>query len=213
MQAKEALDFVEPFTPLEATCKSEKEKRDGERYFLQLCLELLQKFPANVRSRQILEESGFMTVFESSLTLPFHDSSYLHILLYGHSNDGGYIDFGIALEEHDGNSLPTDGYIYSYDAQGLIRTNVPRDDTEFEEGDDPHFSVIAMYNSLDELSDLEISRDEEAREYARQTRASLDEGVLLERWECELGYDGQAPSRQELHQLTSILALASPRRM
>lgn len=210
MQAKESLNFVEPFTQGEVD-RTTIEKMHSEQRFLRVCLELLDRYPDNVRTHEVLEESGFMTAFESSLTLQFSDASYLHVLVFGHSNEGGYVDFNIAIEEHDENKLPTDGYIYNLSGEGLVRFTAPRQVENYDDIEDPHFSLIEMYNGLEELSDLQASSNEEVKEYAREARTAIEQEVSLGMWESEINNDGQAPTYKEIEKLTSLLVLASPR--
>ncbi len=216
MQAGETLKFIEPFQPSEESAIDKNEKEIIDAGFTALCFDLLGKYPNNIQVAERLEESGFITVFESSFIVSHSDGSYLHALVFGHNNKGGFIDLGIAIEEHDATNKPTGGYLYSYDASGLIRTRVKQEDDIDDYGEDVdvlHFSLLNLYEDADELASIEATGDEYERQYAKETREKLENDVSFEVWGSELGYDGQCPPLQEIKQLIKILEQAVPRRI
>ena len=204
------LKFVKPFNQESELHINKTERRMIEERFVALCFSLLDRHVQAIRSVEEIEESGPINVFEASLIIPSLDSSYLHVLVFGHNNAGGFIDVNIAIEEHDDTKRPSGGYMYSYDATGLIRTKVDKED-DIEDDEDVHFSIIAMYEGSRQLTELELNGSDDERLEAIELREELEQGATLGIWEHEMGYDGRLPSLEEVTHLAEILDYALPR--
>jgi hypothetical protein len=215
MQAGDRLSlFVEPFD-VTAENKEVTQDRSTEAmaFFLELCGQLLATYKDEVRTIEVLEESGFVMVFEVSLRVPFDDGSYLHVLIFGHKQGTAILDLGISVIEHDPEGNYGSGYMYDTEQYDVLRSVVHADDNETEDDDescDPksHFSILDIYSLKGQLADLELSEDEELREAGKETRTMLEERVQFDAWEEEMGFDHQPVSKQELEQLAELLGAA-----
>lgn len=168
MQAGDRLNFIQPFDPLE----TEKSSNDAEKernvvVFSLILKRLVFDRPELVQSFEVLEESGFVTVFEASYRLDLPDGSHLHIVAFGHQDEAGLLDAGLSVNEHFADGKYNGGYLYEYTADGLRRsTNHPDaasdDEEDFDEpGMSDYFSIADIYQSRDQLEEAILSDDME----------------------------------------------------
>lgn len=211
MQSKNKLSFVEPFDIGEDKAEiNTGRKTETLRYFLEMCGKLLETYTDEVETLDILEESGFVTVFELSLRVPADDGSYLHVLLFGHKQETALLDLGISLIEHGPRAEYGGGY--QYIAEGLeVRrssTRVDRSGEEDETDEDSamaHFSVLDLYAAREELDELSQADDEEQKLVALETWSGLKEDAEFDEWEEEMGIDNQPIDKDELEKVAAIL--------
>ncbi|MFY9227810.1 MAG: hypothetical protein WAO28_00575 [Candidatus Microsaccharimonas sp.] len=212
MQAGNRLSFVEPFSLEERKEISTGAMTETLRYFLEMCGKLLKTHDEAVDTAEILEESGFVTVFELSLRVPADDGSYLHVLVFGHKQESALLDLGVSLIEHG----PKGEYIsgYQYIAEGIevrrssTRATLP--DSEDDSADDRtlHFSVIDLYAAREELHDIQQSEDEEVRLEAADIWSGLVQEAEFDEWEEEMGFDNQPIDKGELEKVAAVIVSA-----
>ena len=208
MQAGDRLDFIQPFdvfTPV--TDQTDTDRQIQIAAFATIMGRLAFDRPDLIEAVQVLEESGFVTIFESSHRLDMADGSYLHILAYGHQDDEGLIDAGVSVIEHLPDGTQSGGYIYTYDEKGVRRSTVPPYEPEEPDQYDTtsHFSVIQMYAPRDELDELAQSDDEETVLDAMRVRAEHEEDVQVSKMMAEAGFDDRYPHDGELEQLADLV--------
>ncbi len=220
MQAGESLSFITlPEELAVVEVQSEIEQEAVWDSFGGLIQELMARHPDAFRSIERPEESGTVTVSEGSFWLPFADSSYLHVVAYGHSDDDGYLDLGLSVVEHDpeGNSLG--GYLYEMSGEAVrFSKHTGRlgreDEDEGDSGDDDatkdHFSLIGYYERAEEAYSLLFSEDESIRELAAGALRQLEEEAALGLTERELGFGWSAPTLEDARKLKDLADLVSP---
>ena len=211
MQAGDRLAFIRPFNE---TTEQRELKRDvlsdEMTLFIKICNQLLQRFYDTIETREVLEQIGFVTAFELSLSVPCSDDSYLHVLVFGHSQGDDLLEIGISVIEHEAEGKFMGGYMYLIDPEelGVFRSTVGRSDADRDE--DPaiqnlHFSILDTYSEKDHLIELELSDDDEDRREAQKVRDELDREIELARMEKDLGYDNLPVDSLELEQLALLL--------
>ena len=212
MQAGNRLSFVEPFSLEERKEISTGALTETLRFFLETCGKFLEVHIEDVDSVEILEESGFVTVFELSLRVPSDDGSYLHVLVFGHKQESALLDLGVSIIEHG----PTGEYIgrYQYIAGGLevrrssTRAVTSESDDEIIEDEVVHFSVIDLYAAREELQDIQQSDDEDAKREASDVWSGLVEEAEFDEWEEKMGFDNQPVDKDELEKVATVIASA-----
>jgi len=216
MQAGDKLTFVEPFDPfLKRPGLEPTEQEEALEEFVLTSKRLLDRFDSSVRSVERLDESGFLTVFELSLKVPAPDDSYLHAVIFGHRDDEGLININLSLIEHDNEAYYRNGYMYTFEDNRILRSSVIADDENEELTDIErkiHFSVFDIYAGRDELTDLELSENEEAIASAKEVRGILDDWIAFDELEKEMGFDALPVTAFEVKQLDALLrdAIAFP---
>lgn len=214
MQAGDKLKFITPFdvfAPKTDPSDSEREARMDE--FAVMMRQLVFDRPENITSFEVLEEAGFVTVFEASYRLDMPDGSYLHIVGFGHLDEEGLLDAGVSVIEHTDDGVYNGGYVYSLKPDGVSRTTAPPDSENSNmdaEDRRRHFSVADLYQGRDELDQMEQSDIVEEVIEAVETRAALAGDALMARLAVEMGADGLAPREGELARLTDLIKDAYP---
>lgn len=209
MQAGDRLGFIKPFDALGQKAEQAKSEREGQiAVFGAIMRRLVFDRPDLASSIEVLEETGFVTVFEASYRVDMPDQSYLHILAYGHQDDEGLLDAGVSVVEHLDDGTYNGGYMYTYDAKGVRRSTVPpdgQDDNLDEEERTRHFSVIDLYAMRDSLMEMEQSDDVMAAVEAASTRAGLEEDAQVGMMMAAAGFDDQHPHEGELERLADLV--------
>lgn len=212
MQAGDRLSFVEPFSLDDRKEITTGAMTETLRFFLEMCGRLLETHADAVETTEVLEESGFVTVFELSLRVLAEDGSYLHVLVFGHKQASALLDLGVSVIEHE----PTGRYIsgYQYVAEGTeVRRSSTRSASSESDDDETdtevlHFSVIDLYAAREELHDIEQSGDEEARREATETWSGVLEESQFDEWEEEMGFDNQPIDKDELEKVAKVIVSA-----
>lgn len=205
MQAGDKLHFVKPFDVQNLSMGLSGNEILAQRTtFAAIMRALVFDVPQRVHSFDILEQSGFVTVFEASYRLDASDGSYLHILAFGFQNDGGLLEAGISLVEHSRDGADRGGYMYRYDVGGVRRTTIPLDEATAHDQSE-YFSLARTYKVLSELEDAERSDDLGEKAAADAARADLEAGFQFEEVIAAAGYDDQPPYSGELEQLADLI--------
>ena len=217
MQAGESISFIS--TPDELAvveAQSEEEQEAVWDSFGALMEGILYRYPDAFRSVEQPEESGTVTISEGSFRLPFDDGSYLHVVVYHHSDEGGYIDLGLSIVEHDGDGKSLGGYLYEM-GDGAIRfaRHTERFNDEMDDGQkdamrQEHFSILSYYERVAEMYANLFSDDEELRKIAQDSLRQLEEEASLSLTERELGFGWGAPRLMDVVKLQRIADSLSP---
>lgn len=222
MQAGESLSFIS--TPEELAvvdARGEVEQEAIWEAFGTLAQGLLAQYPDAFRSIEQTEESGLITVFEGSFSLPFSDGSYLYVVVYGHSDDVGYLDLGLSIVEHSQEGANLGGYLYEMSGErvrfaqhkGLLRNAVSGGDDSTEGPDTvdyEHFSLVGYYEYANEAYSLQFSEDDGVRELAEEAIRQLELEASLGQTERELGFGWGSPTLEDIEKLQGLTSLVSP---
>lgn len=224
MQAGESLSFIS--TPEELAVVEQQDTKEQEVVwdtFGELIEGLMYRYPRAFRSIERPEESGAVTVSEGSFSLAFADSSYLHVVAYGHSDKDGYIDLGLSIVEHDSDGHSLGGYLYEMSGEGVrySRHTGRLADQQDESSDEPvqdtdddttpeHFSLLAYYERAEEAYKYLFSEDEALRKIAADALRQLEEEASLGLTERELGFGWGVPTLDDAKKLKDLADLVSP---
>ena len=219
MQAGESLSFItSPEELAVSETQSDEEQEAVWSGFGELIQELMLRYPQAFRSIERPEESGLVTVSEGSFWLPFADTSYLHVVAYGHSDKDGYLDLGLSVVEHDpeGNSLG--GYLYEMSGNsvrfsrhtGRLGNEEGSDEGDTDDDAPEHFSLLGYYEHAEEAYKHLFSDDEKLRELAAEALRQLEEEASLGLTERELGFGWSMPTLEDTQKLKDLADLVSP---
>src|SRR5690606_6613968 len=129
MQAGESLSFITIPDELSAPEGiSEIENEAAFDAFNALMQAIITERAEWITSIEQHEQSGMVTVFEGSFQVSFAEGSSIHLVAYGHKNEGGYLDLGLSLAEHSETGRYLGGYIYEMDAADIRVSRLDSDD-------------------------------------------------------------------------------------
>ena len=209
MQAGDRLDFIRPFDVFVPKGDMSEDERQAQiMAFATIMRQLVFDHPDRATDFQVLEESGFVTVFEASYRLDMPDGSYLHIVGFGHQDDEGLLDAGVSVIEHTDDGVYNGGYVYTLTPDGIRRSRAAKDSDDCDMSDEDrrmHFSVADLYRGRDELEELEQSEDIDQVMAAIALRAELDDSVMMNQLAADMGADDQPPYEGELEQLANLI--------
>lgn len=214
MQAGDRLDFIKPFSGTEH--QSDDDGNHVDENDLLVLATFMKRFindrPENIKSFEILEPFGIITVFESSYKLDMPDDSCLHIVVFGTQTEIGLLRFGISVNEHLPNGAHNGGYSYIYDDEGFLRSYAPAEDAgKTSEDDITGFMMISdMYEFQDALQEQQMSEDIEVQEHARMVQQVMTDELQFDDIMQAAGFDRQPPYPGELEKLRELIWDAKP---
>lgn len=211
MNASEKLSFIRPFEVSEkAELTEETSRKEVGEKFIDSCSMLLKKYPENIIHEEIVRNGVSFGVFESSLIVKADDGTYLHIVVYGHTDEMGILDFGISIDEHLGDGELRGGYMYACGSEGVSRQWVAAEENEEGELNKTHFSLIEQYHFYDELTEAQHSGDIDACLSAMEEILQLEQKTTRDVWEKEVESAVTQPDIKEVLDLTLLLKYAEP---
>ena len=211
MQAGESLSFIA--IPEELSIKEaqpEAERKAVREEFVLFYTLLMKKHNDSFRTMEVMEESGPVLLHEGSFQLPFADGSYLHLVPYSMSDEGGFFTIGLSIVEHTHEGKYVGGYSYILADDEVRYSYQGAAEDEDEDEQFLHFSVIDARKQSDEVFQMQLSEDESMRSLAEVLRQELEEAEILGAMERELGFSMAYPTIDDMQKLTALVGLVNP---